>query len=92
MNKEQRNFRWAYAAILALAKRNLADANEKVKGTRNWPGGQEWHELCGSSHAVFLRAAREEAGIPHAEFLEGVRAADYDVSDLYDKELLNNVI
>lgn len=76
-------FRWAYALLLALAKRCLADANAECAGTRNWPAGQEWHELVGTSHAVFLRQAREEAGVPHEAFLELVRSGRIDVYDLY---------
>lgn len=84
--KELRNFRWAYKLLLALAKRCLADANANREHERDWPAGQQWNELVGSSHAVFLRSAREEAGIPHDKFLEGIRSGEYDVEDLYDKE------
>lgn len=81
---EERNFRWAYQLLLALAKRRLADSNANLEFPDDWPGGQEWHEMVGSSHSIFLNAARDEAGIPHEEFLELIRNGTYDVEDLYD--------
>lgn len=84
MTNEERNFRWAYQLLLALAKRRLADANVNLESPGDWPGGQEWHEMVGSSHSIFLHAARDEAGIPHEEFLEFIRNGTYDVDDLYD--------
>lgn len=82
---EELNFRWAYQVLLALAKRRLADANANLESPDDWSAGQEWHEMVGSSHAIFLRQAREEAGIPHDEFLELIRGGTYDVDDLYEK-------
>lgn len=82
-------FRWAYAAIVALAIRRLKQANDenKAAGEENcWPAGQEWRDLAGSSRASFLRLAREEAGIPNDEFLAVVRSGDIDVDDLYEGE------
>lgn len=84
-NQEKRNFRWAYAAIVALAKRKLKEANETRENEDDWPGGQEWNDLAGTSKSIFLHQAREEAGIPHDEFLEGIRSGEYEVDDLYEK-------
>jgi len=85
MTNEERNFRWAYQLLLALAKRRLKDANDEREHPNDWPAGQEWDELSGSSQKTFLRGAREEAGIPHEEFLALIRSGEYDVEDLYDK-------
>jgi len=84
--KERRNFRWAYAAVVALAKERLREANEARESPAEWPAGQEWAALNGSSKSIFMRRAREELGIPHNEFLEGVRGGEYDVDDLFEEE------
>jgi hypothetical protein len=68
-----RDFRWAYALLTELAKAELTEANRRVGDSGEWPAQQQWHELVGSSHAVFLRRARERAGIDHAGFLHLVR-------------------
>jgi len=81
MNKEERNYRWAYRLLLALAVRCLHDAQNS---NNEWPGEQEWFDLVGSSQAIFLKKAREEAGIMnHKEFLEPIRSGKYDVDDLW---------
>lgn len=79
-----RNFRWAYQLLLALAKRRLADANLNREDENDWPAGQEWHEMVGSSHSIFLRGAREEAKIPEDAFMGVIRSLEYDVDDLYE--------
>lgn len=84
MTNEERNFRWAYQLLLALAKRRLADANANLQSPDDWPAGQEWHEMVGSSRCIFLGGARAEAGIPCNEFLEPIQNGTYDVEDLYD--------
>lgn len=80
-----RNFRWAYQLLLALAKRKLAEANTNLADPNEWPAGQQWHEMNGTSHSIFLRQAREEAGLPHEAFLALIRAGEYDVDDLYEQ-------
>jgi hypothetical protein len=80
---EERNFRWAYALLVELAKVCLDKANAEAK-PGYWPAQQEWHELSSSSKATFLREARELAKIPLDEFLEGIRSGAYDVDDLFD--------
>jgi hypothetical protein len=84
IDPETKYFRWAYALLVALAKRNLADRNATREAPNNWPCGMSWHELVGSSRSIFLRQAREEAGIPHQEFLDVVRRGEIDVEDIYD--------
>jgi hypothetical protein len=83
MSKEERHFRWAYMAVVHVAKQKLAQANAAREDEQNWPAGQEWNDLAGSSKSIFLRQAREELGIPHDEFLEGIRSGDYNVDDLF---------
>lgn len=80
----KRNFRWAYQLLLALAKRRLAEANAAREDDNDWPAGQEWHEMVGSSHSIFLRGAREEAGIPEDAFIRVIRSSECDVDDLYE--------
>jgi hypothetical protein len=84
MTNEERNFRWAYQLLLALAKRRLRDANDEREHPNDWPAGQEWDELVGSSHGTFLRSALQEAGVPYKEFLALIRSGEYDLDDLYD--------
>lgn len=81
---ERRNFNWAYALLLRLAVRQLADANAKRENERDWPAGQYWDELNSTSHSIFLHRARDEAGIPHDAFLDPIRDGTYDVTDLYE--------
>lgn len=81
-NDAERNFRWAYRLLLVLAKRILLESHTE---DRTWPLKMKWSELVSSSHAVFLRMAREEAGIPNREFLELIRNGTYCVDDLYDQ-------
>lgn len=83
ISREERNFRWAYALLVELAKVCLDKANAEAEPGA-WPAGQEWDGLGGSSKSTFLREAREMAGIPHEEFLEGIRKGFYEVDDLFD--------
>jgi hypothetical protein len=82
--EERRNFHWAYAALVALAKMCLAEANREREGERNWPAGQTWDELNGSSRSIFMQQAREKAGIPRDEFLALVQH-DYTNDDVLDR-------
>jgi hypothetical protein len=70
--------------MLALARQKLAEANESRANDHDWPAGQTWSDLSNSSRSLFLKAAREEAGIPHDDFLAVIRLGKVDVSDLYD--------
>ena len=80
--REERNFRWAYALLVELAKVELEAANSEAKAGE-WPAGQEWHELGGSSKACFLAHARKRVGIPDDEFLADIRSGLYEVDDLF---------
>jgi len=81
-SRELRNFRWAYGLLAALAKEQLRRANETA-GPGEWPAGQTWEQLGSSSKAAFLQQARQLAGIPDDEFLDGIRDGTYDVEDLH---------
>lgn len=86
LDAETRNFHWAYSLLVALAVRCLEDANRTAE-PGEWPNGMEWGDLNGSSRGVFLRLAREEAGIDHDEFLAYVRAGMGDeVQDIYERK------
>ncbi|WP_143288864.1 hypothetical protein [Burkholderia pseudomallei] len=76
---------WLLRSLIALAKRKLADANANRDGENSWPAGQAWNELGGSSQHAFLRAALEEAGIPHDQYRELIdRATESDVDGVLD--------
>ena len=79
---DTRLFRWLYAAVVNVAKDELRQANEGC-GT-NWPMGQTWEQLGGSSRGTFMHAARERLGIPHDEFLAIVRSGAVDVEEIFD--------
>lgn len=48
----------------ALARRVLADWNAEREAPNDWPAGQEWGELAGSSQSIFRHLAYDEAGLP----------------------------
>ena len=79
----ERFFRWAYRAVVELAKAELEVARPE-EGSRDWPGAMKWTELVGSSHAIFMRRARYQCGIPDDEWLAVIRGADApDFHDIY---------
>lgn len=82
---EKTLWRMLYKSQLALGKRVLADMNANA-AEGAWPAGQKWHECNGSSHAIFFRRAREEAGIDHDAYLKILRH-DEDAYDIADDEL-----
>ncbi len=73
---------WLLRALVTLAKLELAEANATCG--EDWPGGQQWHQLVGSSQSIFMHRARDKAGIPHDEYLKFVRSVDDDdINDLW---------
>ncbi len=75
--------KWLVRALVTLAKRHLADANATPEvQSGEWPAGQEWHELGHTSQHAFMRSAREEAGIPHAEYRALIEAATMESDEL----------
>lgn len=81
--KEYRNFRWAYAAVVALAKKCLEDDNA-MAAPGEWPSQQSWEQLGPTSRSAFMTRARTLAGIPSEEFLQGIREGEYDVEDIWE--------
>lgn len=65
--------KWLVRALVTLAKYHLRDANASCGD--DWPAGQEWNELGHTSQHAFMRAAREDAGIPHEEYRALIEAA-----------------
>lgn len=88
--KNKRFFRWAYALLVELAVVELERMNSERTAENNWPAGQEWDDINGSSRSIFLRMAREKAGIDNDEFLAVVRSGRFDVDDLYERKALDN--
>lgn len=72
---------WCVRALVRLAQRILAERNATCG--KNWPAGQGWHELGHTSQHAFMRAAREECGVPHEAYRDAVQAqadsAEYDL-------------
>lgn len=60
-----------YGKVVAKAKELLAERN-KVCGD-NWPAGQSWDGLGGSSKGIFMTTAREALEIDGIAFLKIVR-------------------
>lgn len=81
-----RYFRWAYAAVVALAKDELEVANAAAE-PGEWPAQQAWEGLGGSSKEVFMRRARARVGIDHEAFLAPVRDGSIDVDNLFNGEV-----
>lgn len=76
-----------YRAVLALAKGLLADANRAnvANGTPDeWPAGQEWNDLVSTSHSIFLRQAREQAGIDDKWFAKMVQRHGDLIEPIYE--------
>lgn len=76
-------------ALVALGKRELKDTNEKNKrdgDPGNWPAGQGWKDMGGTSHSIFLHRVREEAGIDTKKYLDIIRNdTDIDVEELWNE-------
>lgn len=88
--ENERFFRWAYALLVELAVVELERMNSERTAENNWPAGQEWDDINGSSRSIFLRMAREKAGIDNDEFLAVVRSGRFDVDDLYERKALDS--
>lgn len=82
----EKHFRWAYALLVELAVVKLAETNTNREAPNNWPCGQEWDDINGSSRSIFLGMARKQAGIDNDDFLATVRSGEFDVDDLYERK------
>lgn len=83
MHIAEKYYRWSYQLMVAFAKELLKRMNEERKHENDWPAGSKWEGLGNSSKSVFLRKARELAGINHDEYLKPVREGKYDVELLF---------
>lgn len=70
---EKRLWEMLYRSQLALSMMCADEANREREDEYDWPAGQEWHEMVGSSHAIFFRTAREKAGIDHNGYFHILR-------------------
>lgn len=73
---EKQLFKWLWKSQLELAKKLLKEMNEELLTAGEpdtWPAQQEWDDMVGSSHAIFLREARDISGIPHDIYLKLIR-------------------
>jgi hypothetical protein len=84
VDNEERNFRWAYRAVAEVAKDELARMNAERTEPNDWPAGQTWEQINGTSRSICMRRARARLGIPDDEFLAGIRDGSYNVEDLYE--------
>lgn len=69
----------AMRALTGLAKRKLSDQHAHAYGaetlSQNKSIRQPWHELTIESQAALMASAREEVGIPHAEYRAALEEA-----------------
>jgi len=77
-------YRWAYAALVELARLEIEAANVSRAMPADWPAGQAWEGLGSTSRSTFLELARERVGVSSAAFLRVVRSGLVDVEDLWE--------
>lgn len=70
---EKQLWEMLYRSQTALAVMCLDEANRNREDENDWPAGQEWGDLAGSSQSAFARAARTKAGIDHDAYLHILR-------------------
>lgn len=86
----EKEFIAQYKKVVAKARRELAKDN-KTCGD-NWPAGQLWVDLGGSSRAIFMTKARKALGIDEESFKATVRKWPYsdsgweDIEKIYDSQ------
>jgi hypothetical protein len=78
---EKQLWEMLYRSQMALAVMCLDEANRNLEDPQDWPCGQQWYELVGSSHAIFSRRAREKAGIDHNIYL-GILRNNEDAAEI----------
>ncbi len=64
-----------YEQVSSLAHRILREDN--LTCGKNWPAGQEWDQLAGSSKDIFMRRARKALLIDNDAFLSVLRNWPY---------------
>ena len=77
-----------YRLQTAFAKHLLAEANRENSENGDpdqWPAQQSWNDLVGSSHSIFLRKAREEAGIDDVWYKKKLELYSEYVAEIYEE-------
>lgn len=75
-NLEKKLWEMLYKSQLTLGIKYLEEKNKNRENENDWPIGQKWSELSGSSKAIFLKIAREKSGINHIDYLNILRSSD----------------
>ncbi len=83
---EENEFLELYAKVVLKATELLIRKNE-ICG-EDWPAGQQWDQLGGSSKAIFMKEAREELLIDNDRFLARVRHWPYSDAGMATLEKL----
>lgn len=84
MSDEEKYYRWAYKLLVYVAKQELKKLNAKRVNENDWPAGQEWDELGGTSRSIFMKKARGLVGINGDEFLKPIREGKFNVDDIWE--------
>lgn len=67
---EKQLWKMLYKSQRALAIMCLDEANRLRKNKNDWPAGQKWADMVGSSHTFFHQRARDKADINHKTYLD----------------------
>ncbi len=62
-----------YKSQMALAIMCLDEMNRERENENDWPAGQEWMDLVGSSCAIMCRIARTKSDVDHQTYLDILR-------------------
>lgn len=77
-----------YAGVVVKAQELLVKANHARPTPDEWPAGQKWTELAGTSKSMFMHQAREALGIDHDAFLKVVRQWPYSAEGMEELDWL----
>ena len=86
---EKKLWEMLYRSQMALSIMCLDESNRTRENENDWPAGQKWQDMVGSSHAIFSRVARDKAKIGHEFYLNILRNNDeaYEIVDPICKKL-----
>lgn len=73
-----KQMKWAWAAVLTLAKQELDKANSNREEDLDWPTGMTWDKLTGSSRGIFVKRAVRQLDIPYIDFIEATKDIEID--------------
>lgn len=71
-----------YAGVVVKAKELLVKANHTRPTPDEWPAGQKWTELAGTSKSIFMSKARAILGIDEESFLKTARIWPYSAEGM----------